>query len=126
MGGSTADHEDDWIGCGGHYIGTFVAPWLDISPTGHLAHMRFHEFYRFVDGKVVEIQTLWDIPELMMQARAWPMAPSLGLEFHIPGPATLDGFVQGPWDKTHSEASCDHIINMLEHLKNILLKVVLR
>ena len=65
----------NWVGCGGHYMGTFVAPWLDIPPTGHLAHMRFHEFYRFEDGKVVEIQTLWDLPELMMQAKACPMAP---------------------------------------------------
>ena len=117
MGGLTADHEEDWIGCGGHYIGTFVAPWLDIPPTGHLAHMRFHEFFRFVDGKVVEVQALWDIPELMMQAGAWPMAPSLGLEFCIPGPATLDGIVEGPWDKERSTASCDHVIDMLEHLK---------
>ncbi|SHH40978.1 SnoaL-like polyketide cyclase [Cognatiyoonia sediminum] len=116
MGGQT-EHGGNWIGCGGHYMGTFVVPYLDIPPTGHLAHMRFHEFYKFEEGRVVEIQTLWDIPELMMQAGAWPMAPSLGLEFHIPGPATLDGFVPGPWDKERSEASCRHIVDMLDHLK---------
>ncbi len=116
MGGQT-EHGDDWIGCGGHYMGTFVAPWLDIPPTGHLAHMRFHEFYRFVDGKVVEIQSLWDIPELMMLAGAWPMAPSLGLEFCVPGPATLDGLVPGPWDETRAQASCQHIVEMLEFLQ---------
>ena len=44
------EHGDDWVGCGGHYSGTFLAPWLDIPATGHLTHMRFHEFYRFVDG----------------------------------------------------------------------------
>ena len=52
----------EWVGCGGHYMGTLAAPWLDIPPTGHLAHMRFHEFYRFEEGRVVEIQALWDIP----------------------------------------------------------------
>ena len=67
----------NWVGCGGHYVGTFVAPWLDIPPTGHLAHMRFHEFFRVVDGRIVELQALWDIPEVMMQANAWPMSPSL-------------------------------------------------
>ncbi len=116
MGGET-EHGDHWIGCGGHYMGTFVAPFLDIPPTGHLAHMRFHEFYRFVDGQVVEIQTLWDIPELMMQAGAWPVAPSLGLEFHIPGPATLDGIVPGPWVAEQANASCQHIVDMLNHMK---------
>jgi len=40
---------------------------------------------------VVEVQALWDIPEVMMQAKAWPMAPSLGREWQVPGPATQDG-----------------------------------
>ena len=40
--------------------------------------MRFHEFYKFENDKIVEMQTIWDIPELMMQADAWPLVPSLG------------------------------------------------
>ncbi|MEL6688702.1 MAG: ester cyclase [Pseudomonadota bacterium] len=116
MSGPT-EHGADWVGCGGHYMGTFVAPWLDIFPNGHLTHMRFHEFYRFEEGRVVEVQTLWDIPEVMMQANAWPMAPSLGLEFCIPGPATQDGFVPGPRDEARSQASCDHVVTMLTHMK---------
>jgi predicted ester cyclase len=107
----------NWIGCGGHFYGTFVAPWLDIPPTGHLTHMRYHEFYRFEGDKVVEIQALWDIPEVMMQANAWPMAPSLGLEFCVPAPATQDGHVPGPWDEAKATHAQQHIISMLEHLK---------
>ncbi|MEM9431018.1 MAG: ester cyclase [Pseudomonadota bacterium] len=116
MGGET-ERGDSWVGCGGHYVGTFVAPWLDIPPTGHLVTMRFHEFYRFEGGTVVEIQTLWDIPEVMMQASAWPMAPSLGREFTIPGPATLDGVVPGPHDADRAAASCQQIVEMLNHMK---------
>lgn len=115
--GGTTEHGDDWVGCGGHYMGTFLAPWLDIPPTGHLTHMRFHEFYRFREGRAVEVQTLWDIPEVMMQARAWPMAPSLGLEFHIPGPASLDGIVPGPWDAAQAQRSCETIVEMLAFMK---------
>ncbi len=111
------EHGDDWVGCGGYYTGTFVAPWLDIPPTGHMAHMRFHEFYRIADGRVVEIQTLWDIPEVMMQAGAWPMAASLGREWHVPGPATHDGLVPGPYDADGAQASREHVVEMLEHLK---------
>ena len=81
----------NWVGCCGFYTGTFQSPWLDIPPTGHQASIRFHEFFRFELGKVVEMQALWDIPELMMQAGAWPMSPSLGREWHVPGPATQDG-----------------------------------
>ncbi len=116
MGGRT-DEGNDWVGCGGHYVGTFVGPWLDIPPTGHLTHMRFHEFYRFEKGRIVEIQTLWDIPEVMMQAHAWPMAPSLGREIYVPGPATNDGLVPSPHDTEKSQTSCAHIVTMLEHMK---------
>ncbi|WP_293573810.1 ester cyclase [Phaeobacter sp.] len=115
MAGET-DQGDQWLAAGGHYVGTFMAPWLEIPATGHLAHMRFHEFYRLVDTKVVEMQVIWDIPELMMQANAWPLAPSLGREILVPGPATLDGIVPGPWNRDAAAASCNHVTDMLAHL----------
>jgi predicted ester cyclase len=108
---------NNWVGAGGYYTGVFTAPWLDIPPTGHQVTLRFHEFYRIVEGKVVEVQALWDIPEVMMQANAWPLAPSLGREWHVPGPSTQDGLVPGPYDAEAGAASCAHIIEMLEHLK---------
>ena len=111
------DFGADWVGCGGYYCGTFTAPWLDIPPTGHMVHLRFHEFFRIEDGKVVEIQALWDIPEVMMQAGAWPMAPSLGREWHVPGPATQDGIVPGPYDSVEGQNTCRLIVDMLDHMK---------
>lgn len=107
----------DWVGCGGYYTGTFAGPWLDIPPTGHQAAMRFHEFFRIAEGRVAEFQALWDIPEVMMQAGAWPMAPSLGREWHVPGPATQDGLVPGPYDAERGRATCRQVIDMLDHLK---------
>lgn len=116
MAGPTPEGAE-WVGCGGYYTGTFAAPWLDIPATGHVMHMRFHEFYRFEGGRVVEMQALWDIPEVMMQAGAWPLAPSLGRDWHVPGPATCDGLVAGPYDADQGAATCQHIIDMLEHMK---------
>ena len=110
-------HDAEWVGCAGHFIGTFTAPFLDIPPTGHLAHMRFHEFYRIEEGRIVEMQALWDIPEVMMQAGAWPMVPSLGREFCIPGPASGDGLVREARDPERSRASRQLIIEMLEYMK---------
>ena len=103
----------DWVGCCGYYTGTFSEPWLDIPPTGHQVAMRFHEFYRLEEGRVTEVQALWDIPEVMLQAGAWPMAPSLGREWQVPGPATQDGLVPGPYNESRGSATCQHIINML-------------
>jgi len=105
----------NWVAAAGHYMGTFSSPFLDILPTGHLAHIRYHEFFRVEDGKVVEIQAIWDIPELMMQASAWPMVPSLGREGLVPGPMTQDGLSPGD-DPTTSSASHDLVIDMLTHL----------
>ncbi len=112
MAGPTQEGSD-WVGCCGYYTGTFSKAWLDIPPTGHQVAMRFHEFYRFEDGRVTEVQVLWDIPEVMMQAVAWPMAPSLGREWQVPGPATQDGIIQGPYDEPRSSATCQLIIDML-------------
>ena len=107
---------NEWVGCAGHYLGTFVSPWLDIPPTGHMTHMRFHEFFRFEQGKIVEIQAIWDIPEVMLQAQAWPLSPSLGWEGFIPGPASQDGLRIGDKHSGQGEASVQHVLDMLTHL----------
>ena len=51
-----------------------------------------------------------------MQANAWPMAPSLGREWHVPSPASNDGIVPGPYDVAQGAATCQHIVDMLDHL----------
>jgi len=107
-----------WVGCCGYYTGTFMQPWLDIPPTGHIVSMRFHEFYRFEHGKVVEVQALWDIPELMMQANAWPMSRSLGREWHVPSPATQDGLYRDLSACARTQQSYDLVMAMCESLGN--------
>lgn len=90
MAGTTPEGKD-WIGCMGNYMGTFLSPFLDIPPTGHLAHMRYHEYYQVENGRITGMQAIWDIPELMMQAGAWPLAPQLGKFMCTPAPMTNDG-----------------------------------
>ncbi|MFK7994759.1 MAG: ester cyclase [Granulosicoccus sp.] len=102
----------EWVGCMGNYMGTFIASFLDIPPTGHLAHMRYHEFYQFSDGKVVQIQCIWDIPELMMQAGAWPMSPQLGAFLCTPGPMSGDGLAASG----DGQSAQGHVLAMLEDL----------
>ncbi len=112
-----ASNGGDWVGCGGHYIGVFERPWLDIPPTRHLMAMRYHEFFRLEDGMIVEMQALWDIPQVMMQAGAWPMTPSLAVEWVVPGPATEDGIVTAAYDEAKSQASLDLVTAMLVALE---------
>ncbi len=111
MAGTTPEGQD-WVGAMGNYMGTFVAPFLDIPPIGHLAHMRYHEFFRIDDGQVVEMQAIWDLPELMTQARAWPMAPQLGAFLCTPAPMSGDGLnITGDGQRAH-----DHVGAMLTDL----------
>jgi predicted ester cyclase len=102
-----------WVGCAGHYMGVFEQPWLDIPPTRQPVAMRYHEFFRVVENRVVEMHAAWDIPQLMMQAHAWPMTPSLGVEWPAPAPATQDGIAQRPYDPAKTEASVALVRDML-------------
>ncbi|ODA29340.1 polyketide cyclase [Veronia pacifica] len=106
-----------WIGCCGFYCGTFSAPLLQIPPTGQFFHMRFHEFYRLSEEGVVEVQAIWDLVEVMMQANAWPMVPSLAREGLVPGPATCDGIKAAQADPLLSASNVQHVIQMLEKLQ---------
>ena len=106
----------DWVGCAGYYTGTFLKPWLDIPPTGHMVSMRFHEFFRMDGGQALEMQALWDIPEVIMQAGAWPMSPSLGREWHVPGPSTQDGLFIGAEDSGRTAGSLKLVSDMLNSL----------
>lgn len=111
IAGTTAEGQD-WIGAMGNYMGTFLGPFLGIPPTGHLVHMRYHEFFRIEDGHVTGMQAIWDIPELMMQAGAWPMAPQLGAFLCTPGPMTGDGLALAG----DGQAALAHVIAMLTAL----------
>lgn len=106
----------EWVGCCGYWTGTFSHPWLEIPPTGLTVSMRFHEFSRIEDGRIVEMQVIWDIPELMMQANAWPLSPSLGREWHVPGPALQDGLETTVRDRQRADESTALVSNMLVHL----------
>jgi len=110
------DRGEHWIGCGGYYTGVFEQPWLGIPATGHVVTLRYIEFFRFEGDRIVEAKLLWDIPSLMMQAGAWPMAASLGVEFNVPGPATQDGINTGDTDPDTSAASMSLVNAMVEGL----------
>ena len=78
----------------------------------YLLPEKIHEFFQVEDNKIVQVQAIWDLPELMMQANAWPMAPQLGAFLCTPSPMTSDGLaIRGDGKKNF-----DHVINMLHDL----------
>ncbi len=105
-----------WVGCAGYYIGVFERPWLSIPATLRPVTMRYCEFFRIEGDRIVEMQALWDIPQVMMQSRAWPLAPSLGVDMLVPGPATQDGIVTGPYDADKAQQSLTLVTGMINGL----------
>ncbi len=107
----------DWVGLGGNIVGTLRGSWLGIPATGKPVFMRYHEYLRVEDGKVVELQGLWDIAQVMHQAGVWPMAPQLGVEWMCPGPADGQGVIDAPFDASKADASVQLVWDMLHDLQ---------
>ena len=112
-----ADAPENWVGLGGNVIGTLQAPWLGIPATGAPAFMRYHEYLCLEDGKAVEMQAVWDIPQLMLQAGIWPMPAQAGVEWMCPGPGRATGCTSEPWDATTSERSVRQVWDMLQDIR---------
>lgn len=76
-----------WRAYSGHIHGRFVAPLFGILATGRIAHIRFGAFERIRDNEIAETLVLLDLPSLMIQSGAWPLAPAMGPLVMAPPPA---------------------------------------
>ncbi len=115
LGGRSRTGSGDWVACLGHYVGNFSAPLWGIAPHGKLLFLRCGEFYRLVDGMVVEAFILPDLLDIMRQAGCMPLPAMLGTEMLFPGPATHDGVLPG-WP-ARSDASAALVEAMLTDLR---------
>ena len=105
---SLTEGKDVWVASMGHLIGLFDKPWLGITPTGKIAFLRYCEFNRVEDAKIIETAMYFDIPQIMMQAGVNPFPPQTGARLVQPGPATHDGLMiePEPIEKVKKNAVC--------------------
>jgi predicted ester cyclase len=87
---------DHWLGCLGHYVGTFADDWLGLPATQGVVAVRFAEGHALREGKLSRSYIFIDFLDLMRQAGYWPIAPSLGREMHWLSPQTHDGVILSP------------------------------
>lgn len=85
--------EGAWVVSMGHLMGLFDAPWLGIVATGKMAFLRYCEFNRVLDGRIVETMLHVDIPHLMIQAGQNPFGLATAAHMVQPGPQTHDGML---------------------------------
>lgn len=82
-----------WVVSMGHLMGLFDRPWLGIRPTRKMAFLRYCEFNRVEDGKIVETAMYFDVPHLMRQAGLDPFGQQTAVHVIQPGPMTHDGIL---------------------------------
>ena len=80
-----------WVISMGHLMGLHDRPFVGIPPTGKIAMLRYAEFNRVVDGKIVETALFCDLLHLMRQAGCYPLPPQTAAHLVQPGPLTHDG-----------------------------------
>jgi predicted ester cyclase len=80
-----------WVTSMGHLMALFDQPFLGIPATRKIIMLRYAEFNRVEDGKIVETALFIDLLHLMRQAGVYPLPPQTGAHLIQPGPATHDG-----------------------------------
>jgi len=100
----------------GHFMGLFDKPWLQIPPTGRMVFIRFAEFHKVHNDKIVESALFVDLIGLMRQAGQYPLPPQTGASFIYPGPQTHDGLLYETQDAEQGERTLQLIEQMIEEL----------
>ena len=109
----------EWVASTGYYLGHFEKSWLGIPPSGQLEHIRFGEFHRMVDGKIVQSQIFMGVAELLIDLGIWPLKLMGGYEGVTPGPSSHDGIILTENDSNQSRSTADLVENMLMGLASI-------
>ena len=105
-----------WVVSMGHLMGLFDRPWLGIPPTGKMAFLRYCEFNKVENGRIVETAMYFDIPHLMMQAGLNPFPPQTAAHLVQPGPLTHDGLLYDDAPEAEGQATLTAINAMIGDL----------
>lgn len=98
-----------WV-CGtGYFTGIFSNVYLAIPASGNEVNIRWGEFCRMRDGKIVETYFLLDLIDLMQQAGFQVLPPSRGADGVWPTPRASDGVILNAQDEQTSHYSLQHI-----------------
>lgn len=90
---SIEDRSSIWTCSMGHLMGLFDAPFLNIPPTRKIAMLRYAEFNRIKDGKIVETALFCDLLHLMTQAGVGRFPNQTAAHLVQPGPRSNDGLL---------------------------------
>lgn len=105
-----------WVVSMGHLMGLFDEPFLNIPPTHKIAMLRYCEFNRVEDNKIIETAMYFDLPHLMVQAGLDPFPGQTAAQLVQPGPQTHDGLIDTPQPADQGKATLALINRMIGDL----------
>ena len=107
-------HEGVWVVSMGHLMGLFDESWLGIPASQKLTMLRYCEFNKIEEGKIIETAMFFDIPHLMSQTGIKPFVSQTAAHLVQPGPKTHDGLLLNNQD--HEEGK--KTLNIIESMVN--------
>ena len=107
-----------WVVSMGHLMGLFDKNWLSIPKTEKMAFLRYAEFNRVENDKIVETAFYFDIPHLMSQVGLNPFPNATGANLVQPGPITHDGLYYNEQALSEGKKTSKAIDHMIETLGN--------
>lgn len=107
-----------WVVQMGHLMALFDRPWLGILPTGRIVMLRFAEFNRVENGRIIETAMFVDLLHLMTQAGQFPLPPQTGAHLIQPGPLTHDGLMYDRQDPVSGQRALAAINALLKNPKS--------
>ncbi len=102
----------NWIGCMGHFMGTFERDWLGIPATRGVVSLRYCEGHELRGDKIAASYIFLDFLDLMRQAGCFPIAESLGTEMRWMPPLTRDGVILTAQDEQRSRRTIETVLKM--------------
>ena len=112
------DFASVWVVSMGHLLALFDATFLGIRPTGKIVMLRYAEFHRVSQGRIVETAFFPDLLHLMRQAGQFPLPPQTGAHLVQPGPATQDGLLYAAQPPQEGRETLDLICRMIGAINN--------
>ena len=110
------DGETLWVVSMGHLLGLFRKPFLGLRPTGFGTMIRYVEFDRIEDGRIVESTLFVDMLNLFRQVGAECLPAATGPVMVTPGPRTHDGLLYGDQPPEEGRKTIDLFMGMIDRL----------
>lgn len=98
-----------WVSGTGVFSATFEEDYIGIPASGKKVDIRWGEFYRLEDGKVVDFYFLLDLVDLMRQAGFDVLPPILASDQRFPLPLANDGILLEAQDEEETERQLHQI-----------------